>query len=68
MNNKIVVPKTNIKYNINNAPINLKSKKDDYETIRNKVNNNETDINKIDMEKHNIKNVINKNIMNFQIA
>jgi len=70
-NNIITLPKKeeNIKYtfnyNINNVP-KIKTLKNDYDTIRNIViNNDENSINKIHMKKENI---INKNIINFQIV
>ena len=59
-----------IKYNFYFG-IDIKPRKNDYEIIRNKVLKNDDNLNKIDIEKlhnRNIKNSINKNILNFQIA
>ena len=60
-----------IKYSFNNAP-NIKHLKNDYESIRRKVlENDENSINKIDMEKsktQNNKNIINKKILDFKIV
>ena len=60
-----------IKYNLNNTP-NTKHLKNDYESIRRKVlENDENSINKIDMEKsktQNNKNIINKKIIDFKIV
>ena len=57
-----------IKYSFNDNP-NIKHLKNDYESIRRKVlENDENSINKIDMEKsktQNNKNIINKKILNF---
>lgn len=70
-NNIITLPKKEesikytFNYNINNVP-KIKTLKNDYDTIRNIVkNNDENNINKIHMKKENI---INKNIINFQIV
>jgi len=70
-NNIITLPKKEesikytFNYNINNVP-KIKTLKNDYDTIRNIViNNDENSINKIHMKKENI---INKNIINFQIV
>ncbi len=60
----IILPKVNynIKYNINNTPY-INTKKNDYDAIRDIVENNEDkNINKID------KNFITKNINKFQIV
>jgi len=68
-NDSIIIPKKeySIKYHINNAP-NIKHIKNDYETIRNKVlNNDENNINKLDIENKS-KNVINKRIIDFKIV
>ncbi len=60
-----------IKYNLDNTP-NIKHLKNDYESIRRKVlENDENSINKIDMEKsktQNNKNIINKKILDFKIV
>ncbi len=59
-----------IKYNFYSG-VDIKPIKNDYETIRNKVLNDDNSINKINIEKNNdnyIKNNINKNILNFQIT
>jgi hypothetical protein len=62
----------NIKYNYNlNYNPEIKNFKDDYESIRKRVINEENNINKIDIEKNKKqinKNIINKNILNFQIV
>lgn len=56
-----------IKYSFNDNP-NIKHLKNDYESIRRKVlENDENSIDKIDIEKKN-KNVINKKILNFKIV
>ncbi len=61
----IILPKVNynIKYNINNTPY-INTKKNDYDAIRDIVENNEdkNNNNKID------KNFITKNINKFQIV
>ena len=60
----IILPKVNynIKYNINNTP-NINTKKNDYDAVRDIVENNEDkNINKVD------KNFITKNINKFQIV
>jgi len=60
----IILPKVNynIKYNIINTP-NINTKKNDYDAVRDIVENNEDkNINKVD------KNFITKNINKFQIV
>ncbi len=60
-----------IKYSFNNTP-NIKHLKNEYESIRRKVlENDENSINKIDMENsktQNNKNIINKKILDFKIV
>ena len=62
----------NIKYNYNlNYNLEIKNYKNDYESIRKRVINEENNINKIDIEKNKKqinKNIINENILNFQIV
>jgi hypothetical protein len=62
----------NIKYNYNlNYNPEIKNFKDDYESIRKRVINEENNINKIDIEKNKQqinKTIINKNILNSQIV
>ena len=68
INDLVIVPKKEnlIKYCINNTP-DIKHIKNDYETIRKKVlDNNENNINKFDIENKS-KNVINKKIIDFKI-
>ena len=59
----IILPKVNynIKYNINNT-LNINAKKNDYDAVRDIVENNEYNINKVD------KHFITKNINKFQIV
>ena len=62
----VVVPRCHISYNINNIP-NLKVKHNDYETIREMVENDgSSSSNKINLE--NIDKTITKNIKNFKIV
>ena len=55
-----------IKYNLNNKAPNMKKLKNDYESIRKKVlENDDNVIDKIDIQK---KNTLTKNIINFKIV
>lgn len=55
-----------IKYNLNNKTPNIKHLKNDYESIRKKVlENDDNIIGKVDIEK---KNTLTKNIINFKIV
>jgi len=55
-----------IKYNFNNKTPNIKSLKNDYESIRKKVLENDDNItDKVNIQK---KNTLTKNIINFKIV
>jgi hypothetical protein len=55
-----------IKYNLNNKTPNIKHLKNDYESIKKKVlENDDNIIDKVDIEK---KNTLTKNIINFKIV
>ena len=71
-NNFIIIPKVEpmFNYNLNKTPT-IKHFKNDYESIRKQVLDNENNINKIDIENNKesvVKNTINKNIINFKIV